>query len=372
MRTRLKHFAAHRTPSLSRGSRNARVTRLRRFGLLRLIWRWPKLDRRWRVAGALAAVYAAMILLPTAFAYTLHRGPLPPVMDPHAADARVSLRVYRKETGSVVTVSLRDYVISVLAAEMPPTAPAGALEAAAVAIRTYAIHTKTAGPSSQEARSHGADLTDDPGLDLPWLPAAQRDQRYGSSAPVYEARLAQAVQATDGIILIYGGAPINAFTCALSPGRTRDASTVFGRRLPYLPSVPCPDDAKAPDLVRTETFTRDEIASALGLDDAVNPRSFQVAGRDAWNFVLTVTDGKHRWTGEEFAAKLHLPTACFTIAAADSGTLTVRTTGEGNGLGMSLHEAQAMAQRGTAWASILSTFYPGAKLESVTAILQVQ
>ncbi|WP_051663240.1 SpoIID/LytB domain-containing protein [Alicyclobacillus macrosporangiidus] len=336
----------------------------------RALWRrvhpqplgWPG-----KAGIALAAAFAAVVLLPAGMALTVHGkgggGGIEAWVD--SWDAHTVLRIYHMETGQVTPVALNDWLVDVLAAQMSPDAPMDALQAAAVAARTYAVRALShpAQDGSAFAYQHHADLTDSPVLDLPLLPAEAQALRYGARNPVYSARLQQAVQSTDGRILTYKGQPILAFLFGQSAGRTRDGGQALGRSLPYLPSVACPDDAAHPT-TQTLQFTPIDLADRLNWPPSAgspNPAAFRAAAQDPYGYVKTVACGDRTWSGTDFAARLGLASTHFQLSA-QAGKLVVRVQGEGNGIGMSLHEAEAMAEKGKAWRDILSYFYPGTEI----------
>ncbi|MCL6548694.1 MAG: SpoIID/LytB domain-containing protein, partial [Alicyclobacillus sp.] len=323
-------------------------------------------------AAALGAglAFAAMVLVPAAMALVLHAGrPWPDVqvLWRDSPDMRTTIKVYRVQTDQVVRVPLRDYIVNVLAAELGPNAPMPALEAAAVACRTYAVYAlRHPASDSALARRHHAQLTDSAVLDLPWLTVAEQQDRYGPNFTLASARLQQAVANTAGQVITYRGQPIPAFMFPLSVGRTRDARWVWGRSLPYLPSVACPDDRSAPDRTQVFTFPQEEAARLLGVQvGQLDISRLRVAKADPLGYAASVTDGHHTWAGMDFAARLGLPSACVRLRTEPSGTsprLRVEVTGAGAGIGMSLHEAQALANRGRSWQEIVRTFYPGTEV----------
>lgn len=365
-----------------------------------------EIERPTKVILALTGVFAALICVPAASAWAIHRTS-PGLVGRwiNSVDAQTTISVYRVGSGTVSHVPLNNYIVNVLAAELPPTAPMQSLEAAAVATRTYIVylmaHKGTAITSI--AAEHGALVTDDPLLDLPWLTEAQQVQKYGANDATYTARLQEAVIATDSEVLTYQGSPIPAFMFALSPGRTRNASAVFGRNMPYLPSVACPADQADPAATRTLTFTPAQLASRLGLASAtsvgtsggitttstaaktsaatgtaktgtsngtpataastaaqLNPAAFTISSRGSEGFVQTINmrGSVRAWTGIDFANRLGLPSADFTLAVR-GGNLVVTTKGVGTDIGMSLHEATVLAAQGDSWKAIVSHFYPG-------------
>lgn len=323
--------------------------------------------RGWTILSV-AIAWGAIVALPGLVAVVRHGG----IASTSASawltspDANTFIRVYRINTGQIVTLPLANYLINVLAAEMSPNAPLPALEAAAVAARTYAVHALTA-PVSTYAKEHGADVTDSPLLDLPWLNTAQQKQRFGSQQAWAVLHYEQAIFATDGQVLTYGGKPILAFTFPLSPGQTRSAAVALGQPLPYLPVVACPDDAKVARQQQT-SLTVLEVARLLRISTtSLQANKFRlIPATDG--FVQAITYPGHTWTGAQFATSLGLPSADFRLALKGS-RLTFTTWGIGSDLGMSLHEDSALAARGDSWQHILSIFYPGTRLMPEMSLL---
>lgn len=140
---------------------------------------------------------------------------------------RGSLQFRPDRQGGVETVNavgLDDYVRGVVAAEMPASWSAQALQAQAVAARTYAI-TTTVGAT-------GYDLYDD-----------TRSQMYGGVAAETPSTNA-AVAATGGQIVTYRGAPAVTYFFASSGGYTENIENVWAGASPepWLQGVPDPYD----------------------------------------------------------------------------------------------------------------------------------
>ncbi len=144
---------------------------------------------------------------------------------------RGRLRVLAGTSGVTVVnvLSLESYLRGVVAREMPSTWQPEALQAQAVAARTYAIATRKAATSPY-------DLFPD-----------ERSQVYGGiSAEV--ATSSAAVDATAGEVVLYQGKPIVTYFSSSSGGRTANAGEVFADAapVPYLTSVDDPFDTLSP------------------------------------------------------------------------------------------------------------------------------
>ncbi|HEY8030014.1 MAG TPA: SpoIID/LytB domain-containing protein [Gaiellaceae bacterium] len=128
----------------------------------------------------------------------------------------------------VDAVDLEDYVRGVVGDEMPHRWPLAALEAQAVAARSYALATL-----------HPRKRFD--------LFADDRSQVYGGMGAETPGTLYAATQ-TEGRILTYGGRVATTYFFSTSGGRTADVRDVWPQlgTVPYLRSVPDPYDAASP------------------------------------------------------------------------------------------------------------------------------
>lgn len=126
----------------------------------------------------------------------------------------------------VNVVALESYLQGVVAGEMPYTWPSEALEAQAIAARSYALATRVVGKPF--------DLYADP-----------RSQVY-LGVVGEKASTTEAVRDTAGRVVLYGGSIATTYYFSTSGGRTASAADVFGFSVPYLVSRPDPWDKASP------------------------------------------------------------------------------------------------------------------------------
>ncbi len=127
----------------------------------------------------------------------------------------------------VDAVPLEAYVRGVVSAECPGYWPQAALQAQAVASRSYAIANAKPGAAFDV-------YSDD------------RSQNYRGLARNYDSA-ASAARSTKHVVLRYGGAVIDALFSASNGGLTTNADGVWGgASLPYLDVRPDPYDARSP------------------------------------------------------------------------------------------------------------------------------
>ena len=132
---------------------------------------------------------------------------------------RVLIRL--NQAGSLMAINqlpLETYLASVVGSEMPASWPQAALQAQAVAARTYALNQLK--------------------------PAAAYDLKSTVASQAYRGLAAEtdstraAVAATEGRVLMQNGKLILAAFHSSSGGSTEDSGQVWSRQLPYLVSVP--------------------------------------------------------------------------------------------------------------------------------------
>jgi len=179
---------------------------------------------------------------------------------------------------------------------MPKEWPAAALQAQAVAARSYAL--------ASLVKNRDFDLYADP-----------RSQMYYGVAAESPATTA-AVNATKGEILTYGGKVATTFYYSSSGGRTASSEDVFGLVLPYLQSRPDPWDAGSPyHRWEPRSYTATTLAAAFGLsapvvDVVVVPTA---SGRPASVTLIKKTGERILLKAADVRARLGLRSTAFKL-----------------------------------------------------------
>lgn len=270
-------------------------------------------------------------------------------------------------SGKVEELSVRDYVIGAVCAEMPATFEPEALKAQAVAAHTYAERQHLLEQSHPTAELCGADFSNDSSQYQACFTENQARQYYGDSFEASYAKITAAVDEVLPYVLEYDGTPIIAAFCSMSAGTTESAETVWGSKVEYLVPVESEADISAPRYLETASFTGEEFQAAVqdALPDAVwdtdMAKWVQVGACSQSGTVLEVTVGGKTCSGQELRQMLGLRSAVFSVDVQD-GKLVFTTKGYGHGVGMSQYGANAMAKDGADWQEILCHYYPAAQL----------
>ena len=269
--------------------------------------------------------------------------------------------------GELLSLALEDYVLGVTAAEMPADFEPEALRAQAAAARTYAIYCARSG------RHADADVCTNPGCCQAWVSDEALRERWGDAYPQRHDKLAEAVAASEGQILCYGGQAVFAAFHSSSAGFTEDCGAIWSE-LPYLKSVFSPEGPDSvPNYVtrveRSPLDFRDTLLSLRPEADFSGPLDAWLgpAERDASGRTAFCVIGGARFAGTELRSLFSLRSTAFTLALED-GVFVFTVTGFGHGVGMSQYGAEVMARQGKDFRQILAHYYPGTELQTLTYV----
>ncbi len=303
---------------------------------------------------------------------------------------RGSLRAVADGSGSVMLINevpLEAYLYGVVPEEAPPSWPIAALQAQAVAARTYALHNM----EKNKKKTYDVEPTI-------W------SQVYNGKNSEYPSTN-RAVDMTRGMVLTYAGKPIDALFHSNGGGYTESSVHVWGNPVPYLQGVS--DESKHSDtyswLVKT---SREDIEKRLAKLEksigtlkeiklsALKKRPMSVSDRGVSGRVKTAqfvgSKGTVSVSGEEIQGMFGLRSTLFDFYVnyepkkdvdqiTDSKTwhsfgkgnqiVYIKGYGWGHGLGLSQWGAAGMATKAGKderfYEKILLHYYRGAKLEKL-------
>ncbi len=282
--------------------------------------------------------------------------------------SKVTIKVYDHRKDQVVLMDMEEYITSVVAGEMPISYESEALKAQAVAARTYAYRKMLQNPNGDKS---GASVCTDSGHCQAYSDLASRKERWGNNFDANEAKLEQAVCDTAGIIMTYGGKPIDALYFSTSGGRTEDVENVYSEALPYLRGVDSPGEEDAPRYENTVTVKVTEFIKAI---KAANKKVSVTAKNLAKNIkepvrfssgrVDSIKIGSVAFTGKDISRLFALGTTYFSISVQGQEVI-ITTHGYGHGVGMSQVGANAMAKGKSTFQEILCHYYTGIALSTI-------
>ncbi len=264
---------------------------------------------------------------------------------------KTMVTVYRS-SDSILNIELEEYLIGVVAAEMPASFNTQALKAQAVVARSYTLRfikqnkKLTDTSQTQEYKDNN-----------------QLKNMWGGSYNTYYNKIKSAVNDTKGLYMTYNGEIIDAVYHSTSNGYTEDAVNVWGYSIPYLKSVSSPYDLTASSYLRTINKDFNELTNILGITIDENTE-FAILSKNSSNRISSIQIGTNTYTGIDIRNLFGLRSADFDIEVT-SGGVNFTTRGYGHGVGMSQYGANGMANNGSSYEGILKHYYQGISIKSL-------
>ncbi len=270
-------------------------------------------------------------------------------------DKSQNITIKDKESNTLENIDLEDYVIGVVAAEMPASFEIEALKAQAIAARTYAVYKMN---NSNQDYDVVTDVSNQS-----YITVEKMKEKWGNDFSKYYAKVKDAVNETRNKILTYNGEVIEAFYFAMSNGYTEDASLVFSEDKEYLQSVASVyDNANLKNFLVTKSISKQEFCQSLKI--TCNNINIQNIKRSNSNRVNEITINNQVFKGTEVRKALALRSTDFTINV-NNQDIEITTKGYGHGVGMSQYGANGMAKEGKNYEEILTYYYKNVKLSSI-------
>ena len=269
----------------------------------------------------------------------------------------INVRVKRLATNEIQIVPLEEYIVGVLAGEMPVYFELEALKAQAVASRSYVLKRLEYNKDSEY------DVVDSV-LNQVYLDDNYLKEAWGKDYVVNINKLRTAVNETIDEYLEYDGEIIDALFFSTSNGYTEDASVVFNLELPYLKSVESKWDAQTSSVFNSQkTISLQEFYEKLGLEYK-SELSFNVLERSDTNRIIKLEINGNMLNATDVYNKLGLRSTDFNLTQVGTNVV-IDTKGYGHGVGMSQYGALGMAKEGYNYMQILEYYYSGAEIKKI-------
>lgn len=280
------------------------------------------------------------------------------------------IRLYRVDQKRVVDLDLEEYLIGVVAAEMPASFELEALKAQAVASRTYTLRRcRFWGGGGCDFSPEPADVCSDSThcqawldpehLDLGW-PDDQQDELLN--------RIKTAVRETAGEIAVYNGELIEAVYHSTCGGLTESSHALWGgAETPYLQNVTCPYCGHSPYYRTQNLISYQALADALPGNPAwpvTGGLPVEITAQTPGGRVAQLKIGDLTLEGKDFRRRFQLPSLACSFQVDSRGVL-VHCKGKGHGVGLCQYGADGAASQGKTYREIISFYYGGAEITGI-------
>ena len=256
--------------------------------------------------------------------------------------------------GDINSSILENYVIGVVAAEMPATFSFDALKAQSIAARTFSYRKIIDGTITYDS------LRTDKGqsyYDIKTLKEIWKDDFDKYYGIIYKA-----VLETKGEIITYDKYPISAYYFSTSNGYTENGISVF-KEEPYLISVDSSWDKNTKGYSYESSIKINEFKSKLGIknDEIIKIENIN---RNNTNHIESLTINDHTYSGIEIRKMFNLRSTDFEIVI-DKEYVSIKTSGYGHGVGMSQNGANYLANMGKDYKEIIKYYYTGVEITKI-------
>src|SRR5690625_3937579 len=228
----------------------------------------------------------------------------------HSEDVKfpeLEVSVKRSEMGDIEKVPLEQYVLSVVASEMPAEFEIEALKAQAVAARTYVVNHLL--HQSEGEKSVISDTTEH----QVYKNDAELKTNWGKDYHWKLEKIQKAISETKNEIITYDEAPITPTFFSMSNGYTENAEDYWGNEHPYLKSVESKWEEDLPNFIEQYVFSINEVNEKLNTSLSVGVEIPISIERTKSNRVRQLNIDNDTFSGREVREKLGLRSNDFTV-----------------------------------------------------------
>ncbi|MFD1737032.1 stage II sporulation protein D [Bacillus salitolerans] len=276
-------------------------------------------------------------------------------------ESQLDVAVYRTKEQLIENIPLEQYVVGVVASEMPAEFEMEALKAQALTARTYIVQQLLLEQSLGTPK--GSKVTDTVRhqvyKDLEDLKAV-----WGDDFEANLAKITEAVNSTSGEIITYNNEPIDAQYFSTSNGFTENSEDYWQNEFPYLRSIESPWDKESPKYLTTTTFTVAQFEQKLGVRLGESGTIGKITARTTGKRVGTIKIGDKVITGRQVREALELPSSDFDWERKGN-QIVITTRGYGHGVGMSQYGANGMAREGKTYQDIVKYYYKDIAISAI-------
>jgi len=267
------------------------------------------------------------------------------------------VRVKREKINDILNIPLEEYLVGVLAGEMPVNFHDEALKAQAVAARSYVLKRII------YSKNEEYDVIDSVANQV-YLDSEYLKERWKESYISNINKIRNAVFSTKGEFMVYGDKIVDALYFSTSNGFTENSEAVFGFKEPYLRSVESIWDKEvSPVFTDSMEMSLSDFYKKLNLpyDSELVISSLKKSESDR---ILELKINSKKFIGKDVREKLGIRSTDFNIIQKGN-IVQINTKGYGHGVGMSQYGANGMAIKNFNYKEILEYYYKNISLKKI-------
>ena len=266
-------------------------------------------------------------------------------------DSDIKIKI--NKNNEIIDLTLEEYIVGVVAAEMPASFEMEALKAQAVTSRTYAMYKINNNTNDYDIKTTVDDQV--------YITKDEMKDKWATDYEMYYDKVKNAVLDTKNIVMKKDNKVFKSFYFAMSNGSTTDSISVFGET--GIDSVTSPWDNESLNKFKVTTeYTLEDIKSKLNIKENIN--IIEILSRDKTNRVEKIKINNKTYTGIEIRKLLNLRSTDFEIEIKNN-TCYITTKGYGHGVGMSQYGANGMAKENYKYKEILKYYYQDIEITTI-------
>ena len=267
-----------------------------------------------------------------------------------------NIRVFRNSTNKVEVMPLDEYIVGVVAGEMPLSFTDEALKAQAVASRSYAYKKMIYNKNNEYDVVDT--VTNQVYLDNETLKNAWKEN--------YEKninRIRKVAKDTQDEFVTYNNEVIDALFFSTSTGVTENSENVFSKEVPYLRSVISTWDEISPLYKVNNKYSVKDFYNKLSLPYNDNLK-IEYIDISKTGKVSKIKINDNIIDAKKIVEVFNLKSYYFKIEQKNN-KIIITTSGYGHGVGMSQYGANAMGLLGYNYKEILKYYYKDVEIKKI-------
>ena len=240
-----------------------------------------------------------------------------------------TIKVYRTKKDIIEEIPLEEYIVGVVAGEMPVSFHEEALKAQAVAARSYIMY-KIIHKNNKKYD------VEDTVLNQVYVDDEYLKNKWKTKYNEYKSKVVKAVEDTAYQYITYKGEVADALFFSTSGGYTENSEDIFVSKVHYLKSVKSDWDKISPVFNEVHEYNINDFCKILHID-ITNKINIKVLDKTTAGRIKSIMINNKKFTGTEIVKLFNLRSSNFTISINDK--VTIITHGYGHGVGMSQYGA---------------------------------
>lgn len=277
-----------------------------------------------------------------------------------------TINLLHTSDNTVENIELEEYIVNVVAAEMPVDYEMEALKAQSTVARTYTLYQM-----SNSKKHENADICDNSACCQAWISKEKRFERWTENQEENWNKLREAVYSTAGDVIMYEGKPIDAFFHSNSGGKTEIPVNVWGgTNFPYLQVVETSGEDNYSQFSSSKEYTKEELENKMKEkynDFEINwneENCISILEYNESSRIKTIKIGNKNISGVEARTIFELRSSNFKVTI-EGEKVKFDVVGYGHGVGLSQTGSNTLAKEGKSYQEIINHYYKNIEIKNI-------